>query len=56
MDRTRPSLNPTAYLVVLSLAKDLAEGAGMGHVAGVRSFAALRTTEKRTLPYGSSWR
>ncbi len=38
---------PTVILVILSAAKDLTERPGAGGVAGVRSFAALRTTEER---------
>jgi hypothetical protein len=36
------------FLVILSAAKDLTERSDTGPVADVRSFAALRTTERRT--------
>ena len=35
---------PSLVLVVLSVAKDLTERSDTGRVAGVRSFATLRTT------------
>jgi len=37
-------------LVILSAAKDLTERTGAGRGAGVRSFAALRTTGKKVDP------
>ncbi|CAN5455316.1 hypothetical protein BH10PSE6_BH10PSE6_47740 [soil metagenome] len=42
----RPQTDKSSILVVLSVAKDLTERSDTDRVAGVRSFATLRTTEK----------
>ena len=47
-DRQDCRMSLVPILVILSAAKDLTERSDTGRVAGVRSFAALRTTGVRT--------